>query len=138
MNYQELPYRIGDIVEGEITGIKQYGIFIKLDEEHQGLIHISEADHGFVEDLNENFDIGSLIAVKVIDIDEYTHKLSLSVRALKSLSVPDHPSRKHRPRRRRTPKVGFKSIDEKMDDWIDEGLQNINNYEERDVDNESY
>lgn len=135
---KETPYRIGNIVQGKITGIKPYGVFVKLDENYQGLIHISEANHGFVEDLNETFKMGEEIIVKIIDIDEYTHQLSLSVRALKPLPVPDHPSKRHRPRRRQTPKIGFQSIEENMPGWIDEGLKNIRVRVERDGNNESY
>ena len=37
-----MQYRIGQIVEGTITGIQPYGAFVSLDEETSGLIHISE------------------------------------------------------------------------------------------------
>ena len=47
-----MQYRIGQIVEGTITGIQPYGAFVSLDEETSGLIHISEISEGFVKDVN--------------------------------------------------------------------------------------
>lgn len=138
MEGKDIPYRIGDVVQGEITGIKPYGVFVKLDDNSQGLIHISEADHGFIEDLSESFKVGTNIDVKIIDIDEHTNKMSLSVRALNSLSIPNHPSKRHRPKRRRTPAIGFQTLEEMMADWIDEGLGKINRRSGRDENNEPY
>ena len=41
-------YRVGDIVTGRVTGIQPYGIFVELDENTQGLVHISEITYGYV------------------------------------------------------------------------------------------
>lgn len=75
-------YQVGDIVEGEVTGIVEFGVFIKLEENLEGLVHISEIDWGLVENLNDFVKIGDKINVKVIDIKD--GKISLSIKALKS------------------------------------------------------
>ena len=41
-------YKIGDIVDGKVTGIEDYGIFVVMDDETIGLIHISEVSHFYV------------------------------------------------------------------------------------------
>ena len=41
-------FKVGDIIEVKVTGIEQYGIFVKADEEYTGLIHISEIDDNFI------------------------------------------------------------------------------------------
>ncbi len=41
-------YKSGDVVTGKISGIQPYGAFVALDEDTQGLVHISEIKHGFV------------------------------------------------------------------------------------------
>ena len=46
-------YYKNEIVEGCVTGIEKYGIFITLDEYYSGLIHISEISDGFVKDINK-------------------------------------------------------------------------------------
>ena len=42
-------FRIGDIVTAKVTGVQNYGVFLELDEDTQGLIHISECKHGYME-----------------------------------------------------------------------------------------
>ena len=56
-------YRKGKIVEGIVTGIEPYGVFIALEEYYTGLIHISEISHGFVRDINEFVSLGDTIKV---------------------------------------------------------------------------
>lgn len=69
-----MEYKIGMVIKGTVTGIQPYGAFVSLDNETQGLIHISECKHGFVKDLSEVLEVGSDIEVMVLDIDEYTKK----------------------------------------------------------------
>ena len=44
----------GSIVTGKVTGIQPYGAFVALDENTQGLVHISEITHGYVKDINDH------------------------------------------------------------------------------------
>ena len=64
-----MQYRIGQIVEGTITGIQPYGAFVSLDEETSGLIHISEISEGFVKDVNHFVHVHDRVKVKIIDFD---------------------------------------------------------------------
>jgi len=75
-----LKYKIGDVVEGVITGVVNFGIFIKLDEGLEGLAHISELDWSLVNDPAELFSAGEEIKAKVIGVEN--GKISLSVKAL--------------------------------------------------------
>ncbi|MHA3224943.1 CvfD/Ygs/GSP13 family RNA-binding post-transcriptional regulator [Globicatella sulfidifaciens] len=118
-------FKIGDIVEGEITGIQNYGVFVSLSEEEQGLIHISECRHGFVSNFDEFFKVGDKVKVIVVDIDEYTEKISLSIRALIKVNTPPFPARTKKRRKRFTPSIGFTTLDKKMPEWIAEGIENI-------------
>jgi len=87
-------YKVGDIVEGEITGVVDFGAFVKFpvqeekpeDEEDivpqlEGLIHISELDWQLVEDPTEIVETGNVVKAKIIDISN--NKVSLSLKALK-------------------------------------------------------
>ena len=69
-----MDYRIGDIVTGKVTGIQPYGAFVALDAQEQGLIHISECQHGFVQSLGDVFQVGQTVQVIILDIDEYANK----------------------------------------------------------------
>ena len=74
-------YTVGDIVEGEVTGIVEFGVFIKLEDNLEGLVHISEIDWGLVENPKNFVDVGDKVNIKVIDIKE--GKISLSIKQLK-------------------------------------------------------
>ncbi len=74
-------YHVGDVVEGEITGAVDFGVFVKLEQGLEGLVHISELDWGLVEDPRALFKVGDKTQVKVIEIKD--GKISLSVKALK-------------------------------------------------------
>ena len=71
-----------EIVEGCVTGVENYGIFVTLDEYYSGLIHISEISDGFVRDINKVVDIGETIRVRVIDSDDDTFHVKLSIKNL--------------------------------------------------------
>ncbi|MEY8370695.1 CvfD/Ygs/GSP13 family RNA-binding post-transcriptional regulator [Aerococcaceae bacterium 50-4] len=125
MTTSNFPYHIGDVVEGEVTGLQPYGVFIQLDEDHQGLVHISEINHGYVSNVGDKFAIGQKLTVKIIDIDEYTSKMSLSIRALKKLATSNKPAKNAWPKKRHAPKIGFSSIEEQMPGWIEEALKKM-------------
>lgn len=74
-------FEAGQIIDGKVTGIQPYGAFVALDEENQGLVHISEITHGYVKDINEHLTVGDDVKVKVMNVDEANNKVSLSIRA---------------------------------------------------------
>ena len=75
-------YKVGNVVEGEISGLVDFGAFIKFGEENlEGLIHISELDWKIVEDPSEVVKIGQKVKAEIIDISD--EKVSLSLKALK-------------------------------------------------------
>lgn len=74
-------YTLGDEVTGEVTGLVDFGIFVKLEEGLEGLVHISEIDWGLVENPKTMFKIGEKVKVRVIEIKD--DKISLSIKALK-------------------------------------------------------
>jgi small subunit ribosomal protein S1 len=73
-------YKIGDVVEGIVTGIVDFGVFIKFDE-LEGLIHISEIDWQIIDNPAELFKVGDKVKAKIVEIEG--DKVSLSTRALK-------------------------------------------------------
>ncbi len=74
-------YRLGSIVEGEITGIVDFGAFMKIEEGLEGLIHISEMDWGLVDDPRKLFKVGERLKAQIIEIKD--NKVSLSVKVLR-------------------------------------------------------
>jgi len=74
-------YKVGDVCEGEITGIVDFGIFVKIEEGLEGLVHISEVDWTLVENPRAFYKVGEKVNVKVIEVKD--GKVSLSIKALK-------------------------------------------------------
>jgi small subunit ribosomal protein S1 len=74
-------YALGDVIEGEVTGAVDFGIFIKVEEGLEGLVHISEIDWALVENPRDLYKIGDKVRAKVIEIKD--GKISLSIKALK-------------------------------------------------------
>jgi len=74
-------YSQGDELEGTISGLVDFGVFVKLEDGIEGLVHISEIGWGLVEDPRKIFKLGDKVRVKVIEIKD--DKISLSIKALK-------------------------------------------------------
>lgn len=73
-------YHVGDVVEGVVTGATDFGVFVKLEEGLEGLVHISEMDWALVENPKTRYKAGENVKVKVIEIKD--EKVSLSIKAL--------------------------------------------------------
>ena len=75
-------YKAGDVVEGEITGIVEFGAFVKFSKDNlEGLVHISELDWKIIDDPSEIVKLGQKIKAKIINISD--DKVFLSLKALK-------------------------------------------------------
>ncbi len=74
-------YTLGDELECTVAGIVDFGVFLKIEEGLEGLVHISEIDWGLVDDPRQFFKIGDKVRAKIIEIKE--GKISLSIKALK-------------------------------------------------------
>ena len=83
-------YTKGDIIEGEITGVADFGVFIKFplsetedkNSQIEGLIHISELDWQLVENPAEVVKVGEIIKAQIIDINN--NQVFLSLKCLKT------------------------------------------------------
>lgn len=74
-------YEVGDVLTGEVTGAVDFGIFVKVEQGLEGLVHISELDWGLVEDTRALYKVGDKVKVKVIEVKD--DKISLSIKQLK-------------------------------------------------------
>src|SRR5258708_10605112 len=74
-------YSVGDELDCTVVGLVDFGVFLKLEDGLEGLVHISELDWGLVEDPRTMFKVGDEVRAKVIEIKD--GKISLSIKALK-------------------------------------------------------
>ncbi|MFE1747216.1 S1 RNA-binding domain-containing protein [Coleofasciculus sp. H7-2] len=74
---------IGQLVEGKITGVKPFGVFVDLDG-ITGLLHIKQVSQTYIESLPSLFQVGQIIKALIVDIDEGKGRVSLSTRVLEN------------------------------------------------------
>ncbi len=113
--------KVGSIVEGQITGVTKYGVFVSLEDKYVGMVHISEVSNKFVSDLNEQFRIGDIVRVKVLSIDEDKLQVKLSIKKVGG-STKNRKSIEESGR-------GFEPLKEKLPEWVDEKIKELDKSE---------
>lgn len=114
----------GQVLKGKVTGVQPYGAFVALDDETQGLVHISEVTHGFVKDINEYLSVGDEVTVKVLNVDEANNKVSLSIRATEE--APKKTVQKEKVKQVKQPandNSGFNTLKDKLQEWIEQSSE---------------
>ena len=71
--------QVGDILDGKVTGLTNFGAFVSLPENKTGMVHISEVASTYVSDIHEFLKEGQDVRVKVIEITD-AGKIGLSVK----------------------------------------------------------
>ena len=116
-----MEYIKGTYVIGEVTGIEDYGIFVKLDDTYSGLIHISEIAKAYIKDINKYVSVGDQIKVRIIEIDEETKHLKLSIKNFNYRNLKNN-----RVKIEET-KSGFSPLRDNLSGWIRDKIQSIKN-----------
>ena len=62
-------YEVGQVVNGKVVQIKEYGAFVELEPGLDGLVHISEVANKRVSDIAEELEVGQAVEAKILDID---------------------------------------------------------------------
>ncbi len=97
----------GDIVQGEVTALKPYGAFVKIDDHTTGMVHISEISHRYVKDVSQHLKVGELYNFEVLSFEE-DGKVNLTMK-------------KRKPKRKRMNihlKDGFLPLRKRLNQWI--------------------
>lgn len=74
-----MDFKVGDVLEGKVTGVTKFGAFVDLGNGKTGMVHISEVARTFVNDISEHVKEGDTVKVKVLNIGE-DGKISLSIK----------------------------------------------------------
>ncbi|PLX40613.1 MAG: 30S ribosomal protein S1 [Deltaproteobacteria bacterium] len=80
-------YLVGSVVEGKITNIADFGIFVELEPGIEGLVHVTEVSSNRADDLTDKVQAGQLIQAEVLAIDQEERKISLSMKAIENAAV---------------------------------------------------
>jgi len=116
-------YKIGDVIEGTVTKLVNFGAFVRVEEGLEGLIHISELSNQRVAHPGDVVKEGETVNLKIISLDSERHRLGLSLKQAEerptgdeaATSAPPPTSRFDQPRReapqRRERREQFRSED---------------------------
>lgn len=113
-----MDYHTGDIIKVTVTSIENYGIFVTVDEEYNGMIHISEMSDKFVTNVRNYAYPGETIYAKVIGIDRTKLQIKLSIKSIdyrittRKGNIVESPN-------------GFSKLKEMLPIWIDSKMQEI-------------
>lgn len=90
----------GDVFEGEVKSLTNFGAFVEVADGIQGLVHVSEISNKHVDKPSDVLKVGQTVKVKVLNIDPSDRRISLSIKAADSnaSSSDNHSSRPRRSR----------------------------------------
>ncbi|MFI3167987.1 MAG: 4-hydroxy-3-methylbut-2-enyl diphosphate reductase [Bacillota bacterium] len=111
-------YPVGSIVSGAVVRLRPFGAIVQIEENVEGLIHISQISHTYVDNIAHALAEGDPVDAKVIDIDMNKNKINLSIKALlpepEKAPAPERTERK--PRRRQDGE--FSRREDELTSWV--------------------
>lgn len=113
-------YKKGRIIRGTVTGIESYGVFVSCDEYYSGLIHISEISYGYVKKITDYVNVGDVIYVEILEVDESLGQLKLSIK-----NIDYKCNRGLRRKRIQETSMGFSTLAYNLPIWIEKSLKKI-------------
>jgi small subunit ribosomal protein S1 len=119
-------YQPGMVIRGKVTKITNFGVFVELEPELEGLLHVSElADHK-VENPQDEVQIGQEVDVKILRVDTIERKIGLSKKRAEWAVEPEDDSAEGRKKKARRGGLGDDSAGDRLGDmWRhgDEGAE---------------
>ncbi len=112
-------FKVGDVIDGTVTKLVNFGAFVRVRDGLEGLIHISELSHQRVAHPGDVVHEGQTIKLKIISLDSERHRLGLSLKQAEEPParppVPEAPvqpiTMAPRPERRPRPERGYSMTD---------------------------
>ena len=89
-NYAE-EHQQGEVVQGKVTKLTNFGAFLDLGGGIEGLVHVSEISDQHIKDPADEFEVGDSLKVKILKIDTETKKISLSAKGLEASADEGDP-----------------------------------------------
>lgn len=87
-------YMVGDVVEGKVVRIVPFGAFVELEKGIDGLVHVSQISHEWLENPTSALKVGEVVSAKIIAIDHEKEKITLSIKAM--TPAPEAPAKPKR------------------------------------------
>jgi len=105
----------GNIINGIVSGIVGYGVFVNFENGYRGLIHISEISNNYVKTIEDYVKLEDEIPCKILEVDHEKKKISCSIKD--SDFIKNKEKEKDR---------GFQPLKENLPNWIDEKIAEMN------------
>jgi small subunit ribosomal protein S1 len=74
-------YKIGDLVKGKVTKLASFGAFVQLQDDIDGLVHISQLSEDHVAKVKDVLKVGQEVEARVIKVDKIERRIGLSIKA---------------------------------------------------------
>ena len=123
-----MPVSVGEIVEGTVTGITNFGAFVQLPEGKSGLVHISEISHDYVEKVADYLKKDQKVKVKILSVSK-EGKISLSIRQAKPKTNKPVEIEWNKP----DEKQKFMSFEDKLNIFLKDSNEKMNQIKTRDT-----
>ncbi len=129
---------VGEEFEGTVTRVEDYGVFVKLFGDKEGLCHVSRLAWGYLKSASDSYKVGDVLKVKVIDVDDFG-KIKLSHREFeeKPANYEEKPQKKdfHKKDFQDKGKSNYKKQDLKKDNVKDE---KFNDFKKTELENDGF
>ena len=114
-------YQVGQVIEGKVVQIKEYGAFVELEPGLDGLVHISEIAHKRVTNIADEISVGQTVQAKILEIDKERKRISLSIKETIEPSLMEEKDDAEET----SVKEKIADIAEKIEDKIEEAVDNV-------------
>ncbi|RXT08108.1 S1 RNA-binding domain-containing protein [Ammoniphilus sp. CFH 90114] len=126
---------VGNIIEGTVVGVQSFGAFVKIGDNKQGLVHISQISSSYVQDINQVLKVDDKVQVKVTEIKP-DGKISLTMRINEEPKPNNRPPFRKRddrgPGRQQAPqKDDFESLMKKWAKTSEDKMSDLGKREKR-------
>lgn len=116
-----MALEVGNVVEGIVTGVTNFGAFVKLPDGRTGLVHISEVADAYVKDIKEFVNKDDSVKVKILSFDDDGKKIGLSIRQ----ANPSYSAGNGRARGRRGGSSSRMSFEDKLSRFMKESDEKL-------------
>ncbi len=108
-------YAVGDVINGKVVRIVSFGAFVEIEKGVDGLVHVSQICHEFLENPAAKLKVGDEVNAKILAIDVEKEKITLSIKALLDAPVKEEKV-EEKPKKERKPK---KEDDDEIHGWTE-------------------
>jgi ribosomal protein S1 len=121
-------YSVGQVINGKVVQLKEYGAFVELEPGLDGLVHISEIAHKRVTNIADELSVGQEVQVKILDIDKERRRISLSIKETIEPSILEEDKAEEK---KAEEEKDASSLKEKVEEMVDKAEDLLDKAEDK-------